>query len=137
MDTEAVAVAVKVAAAPAAPEAPEAVLPTVDSGDKSDMPLELAVPPNRKLQLRFAVSEERVLVISVVLEYDTGEAGLVLPEAAETSSFEVDSSDVKSSDELIMRVAVGFVAEFVVGLVVGVKVISDGTGEGGGDESID
>ena len=106
------------------------------------MPAETAVASAGVIELAFAVPEERVLVTSVVLGYetlmvDTGEVGLVLSEVAETSSFEENSSDVEPPDELMIGLAVGLAAGFGVGLAVGVKVISDGTGEEGGDESTD
>lgn len=139
IETGAVAVAVKVAAAPAAPGA---VLPGVDCENESDVLVETAAASDGVIELTFAVSEERVLVISVVLEYDTlivdtGELGLVLSEVAETSSFEEDSSDVEPPEGFRIGLAVGLAAGFGVRLAVGVKVISDGTGEEGGDESTD
>lgn len=72
-----------------------------------------------------------------VLAVDTGELALVLPEVAETPSFEEDSNDVEPPDEFGMELAGAVAGKFGVELEVGVKVISDGTGEGGGEESTD
>lgn len=84
-----------------APAAPAAVLPAADSCKGSDVLVEKAVPSDEGNKLALAVSVARMLVISVVLEYETLIVGVAVVNVESETPGELllpeDSGDVESA----------------------------------------
>ncbi len=125
IETGAVPIGVKVAAAPAT------VLPGVDSGREPDVRVEKVVLSDEAIKLVLAARSERVAVSDVVLTYETfivdaAVGGVAVLEELEDSEGLLEGKEDSGEEE-----ADG------PGFEVGVKETSVGTGDGGGDDSTD
>jgi hypothetical protein len=114
-----------------APTAPAPVLPAAESW-KADVRVEKAVPSDEENKPELAVSIERVLVTSVVLENETLIVGVTV--GGVESEALGESLLLESTDDV--EIAVGFAARLTgLDFAEDVKKEPDGSGEGGGDES--
>lgn len=112
--------------------APPTVPPVVDWTTEVAVPVNEVAVSDAEITLLLPVRLERVLVVSVVLVYEIltvgadGE-GVVISEVSEETSGVVDDSSDGEGDGVVTGVEIESV----------VKEVSDGAGEGGGEERID
>lgn len=100
------------------------------------LPVAVVVAGDEEIRLPLLpVRSARVLVVSVVLEYET----LIVNAVAEAAMISVDSEDSEKLLEAGEGSSSGDVEGIAAGvkLRVGVKEVSVGAGEGGGEERIE
>lgn len=128
IETGAVPVALVVAAAPGR------LLPEVACGRELDARVEKVVLSDDEIKLVLtAPSGTELLVVDVILKYEASidDAVAVVVTGTGMSEGEPREGEEDSGDRVAFEVATG------VAVGVGVKEVSEGAGEDGGDESID